>query len=116
MRIELDRPICGVGACGVPKVEISGDGTVRFDEKFTTHIPQYKVRALVRKFQRAEFFWADDHYWSRMEDPNVADLSIAFDNQKKAIHMEGSEPYEIHLLIDEVDKTAGTAAWIHRRH
>jgi len=114
VRIRFDR-LCGIVACGLHRVEILGDGTVIFDDKLTSHVPSSKVRALVRKFQRAEFFWADSFYGPMTEDAGLQDISIAFDGREKAIHLEGSGPQEIFQLMDEIDRTAGTDAFLAAR-
>jgi hypothetical protein len=105
----------GIVACGVPKVLIKGDGTVIFDDRSTIRIPQYKIRALVRKFQRARFFEADDSYCcAQVEDAGSTDISIAFDGLEKTVRLDGTGPSEMYALADAVDEAAGSADYYAR--
>jgi len=124
LRISADHGGCPPFPCPGYRVEIAGDGTVTYDGKFlvsvaghrTARISRAKIHSLVQKFRRAEFFWADGYYWGGLEDGGSYSISIAFDGRTKTIDCRdgGGPPPGIYELMDEVDRTAGTARWVGR--
>ena len=124
LRISVDYGGCPPSPCPGYRVEVAGDGTVTYDGEFlvsvvghhTARISRAKVLSLVHKFRRAEFFWANSFYLGGLEDGSSYSISIAFDGREKTIDCRdgGGPPREIYELMNEVDRTAGTARWVGR--
>jgi hypothetical protein len=121
--ITLSRGPC-FGSCPVYRVEIDGDGSVRYQgDRFvgvtgarTAHVRISKVRSLVRAFQKADFFWTFDSYRAPITDLPTYTLAIAFDGRsKQVVDYDGAMrgmPKEIAALEAAIDATAGTDRWV----
>ena len=121
--IKLRRSAC-LGRCPAYTVSIKGDGTVTYNGdlyvattgKHQAHIPIEAVRALVRKFQDADFFWALDWFGMAAFDAPITRVSISFDGYHKeimlfALHSDTRES-AIFALPKAIDDAAGTQRWI----
>lgn len=117
LHIRLERGSCAE-VCPVYSIEIDGDGTVVYTGedhvlvkgRRTAHISKDKVRELVKKFAKAEFFWTFTFY----EGPDGAPtdrLGISFDGREHAVSDQGgSSP--VAALYEAIDKAAGTEKWV----
>lgn len=123
LRITLERSMC-FGTCPAYRVEIDGDGTVRYHgERFvgvtgdrTDHIDPAKVRALFEQFRRADYFWTLDHYRAQVTDLPQFTTSISFDGREKTVTDYAGAwigmPKAINDLEQAIDETAGTQQWV----
>ena len=92
LRIGLMRGEC-FGTCPSYKVEIQGDGTVRYEGrrhviaagKREGKIPAQTVRELFAQFRAAEFFSLRDYYVAKITDSPAYMISIAFDGNRKVV-------------------------------
>lgn len=118
VHIRLERGTCPE-ACPVYSVEIDGDGTVTYlgednvlmRGRRTAQIGKEKVRELVKKFQKAEFFWTFTFYEGPSEAPTDR-LSLSFDSREHAVADQGGFlPKPVAALFEAVDKAAGSEKW-----
>jgi hypothetical protein len=128
--VTLDRSEC-YGRCPVYRVEIKGDGTVRYDGmKFvrvegarTSRAPAEKVAALFAHFHRAGFAGMNAEYTYPVTDNPTATLTLHWDGQTKEVrdyppcHEESygdaaAPPPELCALEKEVDEVAATKQWV----
>jgi ankyrin repeat protein len=123
VKIALARTPC-FGNCPGYSVEISADGTVRYDGgyfvaisgKHEAHVPVETVRALYDAFVKADFFWTVDEYRANISDLPTYTVTISFDDHtKKVIDYAGQAlgmPKEIGELENAIDATAETTKWV----
>lgn len=118
VHIQLERGSCAE-ACPVYSINIDGDGSVTYigeghvleTGRRTTHISTEKVRDLVKKFQKAEFFWTFTFYEGPQDAP-LSRLSISLGSRQHAVADQGGAPKPVAALFDAVDKAAGAEKWV----
>jgi hypothetical protein len=106
------------GTCPVYRLDIHGDGTVRYKGtrcvattgERETHIPVDRVRRLYDAFLKAEFFWTFDNY-KTIIDGGGDEVIIAFDDHKKSV-WGMAMPIEIAQLKEAIDKAADVKQWV----
>ena len=123
VKIELTRGVC-YGRCPAYSVTIRGDGSVHFNgERYVvvlgkqdTRIAPDEVMELVRQFEDAKFFAADDKYIAEVTDNPTYTLTLTVAGKKKTVTDYVGEQVGMPLVITDlenaVDETAGTERWI----
>ena len=119
VKIELLRTVC-YGRCPAYSVTIRGDGSVHFNgERYVqmlgahdAHIASEAVLELVRQFEKAQFFAADDKYIAEVTDNPTYILTLTVAGKKKSVTDYVGEQVGMPLVITDlenaVDETAGT--------
>ena len=123
VKIELSRSVC-YGTCPAYSVTIRGDGSVHFDGQRYVQIPGKHdarvapdtVRELVRQFEKAKFFAADDKYVAEVTDNPTYTLTLTVGGEKKTVTDYVGEQVGMPLVITDlenaVDEASGTERWI----
>jgi len=123
LKIRLERSGC-YGTCPAYRVELSADGTVRYDGedyvavagKQETHVPVDRVRRLYEEFVKDEFFWTFNEYRTTVTDHPTYTVTISFDGHTKKVvdyvGLEAGMPEKIAALEDAIDDTAETRKWV----
>src|SRR6185437_736293 len=123
LKIKLERTAC-FGTCPAYSVEVSGDGTVRYQGnyfvavtgKHTGSIRVEAVRSLYDAFVRANFFWTLDEYRANITDLPDTRISISFDGRTKGVIDYAGQsvgmPNEIYDLEKAIDTAAETKKWV----
>lgn len=123
MKIELSRSMC-YGTCPAYSVTIRGNGSVHFDGQRYVKIPgKHEARIapdavmeLVRQFERAKFFAADDKYIAEVTDNPTYTLTLTVGGKTKTVTDYVGEQVGMPLVITDlenaVDEAAGTKRWI----
>ncbi|MGO8934120.1 MAG: DUF6438 domain-containing protein [Terracidiphilus sp.] len=123
MKIELSRSMC-YGTCPAYSVTIRGNGSVHFDGQRYVQIPgKHEARIapdavmeLVRQFERAKFFAADDKYIAEVTDNPTYTLTLTVGGKTKTVTDYVGEQVGMPLVITDlenaVDEAAGTEQWI----
>lgn len=124
IKIVLDRGAC-LGTCPNYRVEISADGTVRYDGRGfvavrggmqEAHIPVEAVQYLYDDFEKADFFSTLDSYRAPVTDLPTTRVSISFDGTTKTVMdyagLAIGMPREIVELEAAIDATADTKKWV----
>jgi len=123
VKIELSRTQC-YGRCPAYSVTIRGDGSVHFDGQRYVQIPGKHdarvapdtVRELVRQFEKAKFFAADDKYVAEVTDNPTYTLTLTVGGEKKTVTDYVGEQVGMPLVITDlenaVDEASGTERWI----
>jgi hypothetical protein len=123
VKIELSRSVC-YGRCPAYSVTIREDGSVHFNgEKYVlisgeqdARIVPDAVMELVRQFERAKFFAADDKYIAEVTDNPTYTLTLTVGGKKKTVTDYVGEQVGMPLVITDlenaVDEAAGTERWI----
>jgi Domain of unknown function (DUF6438) len=123
VRVKLTRTGC-FGSCLGYEVTVAGDGTVSFNgDHFVAvpgthvaHVSTETVRALVREFQKADFFSAKDRYQGNWTDNPTQTLGLTIAGRTKVVvdyvGTDAGLPLTIRNLEAAVDEAAGTARWV----
>jgi hypothetical protein len=126
LKITLMRSPC-FGSCPIYKVEIDGDGNVRYEGfdyvavtgKHRAKVPVQSVRDLYAQFKKTEFFWLFDEYAASMTDIPGYTTSISFDGQtKRVLDYAGTSigmPRDVRDLEKQIDTVADTGKWVQGR-
>ncbi|TSD84558.1 ankyrin repeat domain-containing protein [Mycobacterium sp. KBS0706] len=121
--IRLVRSAC-FGWCPAYVVDIAGDGSVTYEGissvavsgRFQHRIAPAEVAALLRMFERADFFALKDEYIAEITDNPFHSVTLTIDGQTKKVidyvgKMAGMPP-TVTELEDAIDRTAGTAKFV----
>jgi hypothetical protein len=123
IRIEMSRSGC-FGTCPSYSVQIAGDGSVRYvGDSFVAlmgahraQLPAQTVQALVKQFQRAEFFWLNSSYVADITDSASTEVSISFDGRTHRVHdyvgLQVGMPDSVRDVQDAIDRLANTDRWL----
>jgi Domain of unknown function (DUF6438) len=123
VKVKLTRTVC-FGSCPGYEVTVAGDGTVSFSgDHFVAvpgahvaHVSTETVRALVREFQKADFFSAKDRYQGNWTDNPTQTLGLTIAGRTKVVvdyvGTDAGLPLAIRNLEAEIDEAAGTARWV----
>jgi len=123
VKIELSRGVC-YGTCPAYSVTVRGDGSVHFNgQRYVLALGEHDARiapeavmGLVRQFERAKFFAADDKYIASVTDNPAYTLTLTVAGRKKTVTDYVGEQVGMPLVITDlenaVDETAGTERWI----
>ena len=126
--ITLARSEC-FGPCPMYKVEIHGDGTVKFKgRKYVTalgtsryKIPVARVRELVAEFYKIDFFALKDEYTQIVlpdggiemaNDLPGATVTIKLGGRKKSVFDYYGTPQSVRQLEDKIDEVSGADKFI----
>ena len=122
--VRLERSAC-YGVCPAYVVEVSADGAVAYEGqgfvavrgRASSRVSAASVAALVARFESAGFFRLDwDDPCDRLStDSPTSTLTFVRSGRKRTIadyHGNGCMPPVLRELEDEVDRLAGTAAWV----
>lgn len=121
--IRLVRSAC-FGWCPAYVVDIAWDGSVTYEGissvavsgRFQNRIAPAEVAALLRMFERADFFALKDEYIAEITDSPFHSVTLTIDGRtKKVIDYVGkmaSMPDVVTELEDAIDRTAGTAKFV----
>lgn len=121
--ITLERTAC-FATCPIYKLTISGDGKVVYEgKKFvniirmrTTQISEDKIKELIDKFNRINYFSLKDSYMNGIcaTDYPSAITSITINGKtKKITNYHGCpSPKKLQQLEDKIDKIANSNKWV----
>jgi ankyrin repeat protein len=121
--ITLDRTQC-FGPCPDYRVEIHGDGTVRYigranvavPGEHTTPIAREEIVNLVDLFRRADYYSLDPQYRRLVTDNPTYTTSISIDGKTMSVvdyvGEEAGMPQVVTDLEDAIDRAAGTEKWL----
>lgn len=122
------RHRCDEPRCLDYKMEISGDGIVRFTRtrwaslnpmQRTAHLSLPDVRRLIEEFEQASFFSMLDRYVYPLTDGTGTTLTVSFDGQSKTVHeyagLAAGSPTALIQLEKAVMQVAGANGWLERR-
>ncbi len=124
--ITLERTAC-YGICPVYTVSIDGNGTVRYQGGSYIDIPGVqtakidanRITALLRQFDKINFFALQPSYSGDCTDGPTEIISLSVDGHTKQVsnyfcHDRTSGPQVDLLSLGlEIDSVAGTLRWIH---
>jgi len=122
VKIGLSRTTC-YGSCPSYTVEISGNGSVNYTGNYYvtfvgTHrgfIPPKNVIALVKDFEKADFYSLADNYSTTVTDNPSQTISISIDGLRKEVvdyvGLESGMPLSAHRLEEEIDRVSGSDRW-----
>jgi hypothetical protein len=123
VKIQLTRSVC-YGRCPAYSVTIRGDGSVRFrGDRFVhdqgvydAHFDPAAVMELMRQFEKANFFAAEDKYVAVVTDNPTYELTLTVAGKTKTVTDYVGEQVGMPLVITDlenaVDDAAGTERWI----
>jgi hypothetical protein len=121
--LRLERGPC-FGRCPIYNVEIRGDGSVAYEGvnfvaatgEQTRQIAPEAVRALVARFEAADFFDLAPEYRGDITDGVTNRTTFAHDGQSHTVvNYMGSlagMPEVVYDLEEAIDEVAGTKEWV----
>ena len=121
--MTLSRSQC-FGSCPSYRVEIHGDGSVRFEGKafvvvegqHRDHLSAGQVSEIVEAFRKADYFSLRDEYRYPVTDCPTYETSFAADRvSKKVADYVGEEqgmPQAVSDLEETIDRVVGTLKWV----
>ncbi|MGK9230534.1 ankyrin repeat domain-containing protein [Inquilinus limosus] len=121
--IQLMRSAC-FGWCPAYVVDITGDGSVTYEGfssvavsgRFQERIAPAEVAALLRMFERADFFALKDEYIAEITDNPFHSVTLTIDGRtKKVVDYVGKMagmPEAVTELEDMIDRTTGTDKFV----
>ncbi len=122
LRISLTRSMC-YGVCPSYAVEVTGDGSVRYDGRnfvalrgvHSARLERQAIEKLYDQFRRADFFWLQDVYSARITDNAAYEIEISFDGHKKRVHdyvgLSVGMPDAVTNLEQAVDDAVDIERW-----
>jgi uncharacterized protein DUF6438 len=126
VKITLRRTSC-FGACPAYRVEVHGDGTVRFQwegydvptQVYDSTIPREDVMELLKLFEEADFYSLRDNYRLGASDTPTYFTSIEIDGQRKQVEddlgWEMGMPLAVSELEAAIDRISGAGRWVEDR-
>jgi len=122
LRISLTRSMC-FGTCPSYAVEISGDGSVRYDGRnfvalrgtHRARLERQAIEKLYDQFRRTDFFWLQDVYRALITDGPIYEIEISFDGHNKKVHdyigLHNGMPDAVTNLEQAVDDAVDIERW-----
>jgi hypothetical protein len=123
LKMTLSRTAC-FGNCPSYRVEIAGDGTVRYEGRDHVAVKGERealisadsVHALYDAFVKADFFWTLGEYRAPVTDFPTYEVTISFDGRtKRVVDYAGKAigmPKAITELEKAIDDKAETKKWV----
>jgi hypothetical protein len=128
VQITMERTSC-YGTCPVYTLMIKGDGTVTYEGrdfvkvkgKQVSHISQDKVRELVEKFHKIEYFSLEDSYTYKLNvngsrilvhDLPTTKTSMTIEGKTKNVDNYYGAPEKLKELEDLIDEVCNSKMWV----
>lgn len=116
--IEMRTTAC-FGRCPVYTIKINGQGGASFNGKMFTekegrHTKRFaagEVNALIREFEKADFWSFENEYTAEVTDLPTTYLIFKHDGQQKKIKMYYGYPDKLKELAGYVEKAAESEGW-----
>ncbi len=122
VKITLHRSGC-YSVCPTYVIEVHGNGevlyeglsSVAFTGRHHGYVPQNNVFALVRLFEKADFYGLRDQYIAAISDHPTFTTSIEIDGARKQVDDYAGEqagmPAAVSELENAIDRLTGSARW-----